>query len=87
MVFEEVRSDQCNMTRAPRPGKVAVDPNHGLPAGVLGPVALIGPHLLEKEAAVGVRAENGPRRSLSPRAMTGKRKASPTEKLTSEKNA
>ena len=26
---------------------------------MLGPVALIGPHLLEKEAAVGVRAKNG----------------------------
>jgi hypothetical protein len=31
MVFEEVRSDQCNMTRAPRPERVAVDPSHGLP--------------------------------------------------------
>jgi len=45
-------------TRTPA-RKVAVNPNHGLPAGVLGPVALIGPHLLEKEAAVGVRAKNG----------------------------
>jgi len=44
-----------------------VDPNHGLPAGVLGPVALIGPHLLEKEAAVAVRAKNG-RGAVSPRA-------------------
>ena len=73
MVFEEVRSDQCNMTRAPGQ-KVAVDLNHGLPAGVLGPVALIGPHLLEKEAAVeGVRAKNGPRRSL-PASDTEKRR-------------
>jgi hypothetical protein len=73
-------------TRTPA-RKVAVDPNHGLPAGVLGPVALIGPHLLEKEAAVGIRAKNG-RRAQSPRERNRETKESHQQKkLTTEKTA
>ena len=58
-------------TRTPA-GKAADEPDHGLTAGVLGPDALIGPHLLEKEAAEGCLAKYGPRREVSPRAATGK---------------
>jgi hypothetical protein len=65
-------------TRTPA-RKVAVDPNHGVPAGVLGPVALIGPHLLEKEAAVGIRAKNG-RRAQSPASEPTKKEKALTEK-------
>jgi hypothetical protein len=49
-------------TRTPA-RKVAVEYELLLPAGVLGPVALIGPHLLEKEAAVEGQGEEWPRRS------------------------
>lgn len=73
-------------TRTPA-GKVAVDPNHGLPAGVLGPVALIGPHLLEKEAAVGCMAKDGPRRGLPASRDREMKQEARTEKLTSEENA
>jgi hypothetical protein len=64
MVFEEVRPDQCNMTRAPRPERPLSIQITVCLAGVLGPVALIGPHLLEKEARRGDQGEEWPRLSL-----------------------
>ena len=73
-------------TRTPA-RKVAVDPNHGLPAGVLGPVALIGPHLLEKEAAVEGQGEEWPRRSHPRGANRETKETAPKEKLTTEKTA
>ena len=55
-------------------------------AGGLGPVALIGPHLLEKEAAVGVRAKNGRSAIYLPAGEPRKRRKKKQQKKTDDLN-